>query len=194
MQKYDLKNTIWKILGFSKTFKLDLIEDGDCSFLRKSSVSKTNTSFLDFFNKSVLGFNDSPPKLDLQISKLQKITIDEENEAKKTTENQNNQSILEKMLEKEAISSMKASKETVNCKEISKENSSYEEKTQEKIDKNLNEVTDAQKFYAESLMRIKKINQDYFLSPKNRFPSTFASDKFKKKKSNNTENVIEPCS
>lgn len=171
------------------------MEDGDCSFLRKSSVSKTNTSFLDFFNKSVLGFNDSPPKLDLQISKLQKITIDEENDPRKT-ENQSNQSILEKNQEKPDISVLKTSNEAINLKEIMKENRSFcnqEEKAAGKSENNLNEVTDAQKFYAESLMRIKKINQDYFLSPKNRFPSTFSSDKFKKKKNvnNNNENAFD---
>ena len=201
-------NSNWRILGMSKAFKLDLMEDENCSVLKQSTLSidntKSNTSFIDFFAKSILG-NDSPPKHDLQISKLQQIHIDEEKEIdmqkKKSTLNKilpteeegdkildfeqsfrtttlnqtarsiptSNKLIFDKPLEKK-----EPAKNVCNNKNIVKE-------------EKLNEINDAQKFYAESLMKIKKSNQDCLISPKNKFPSI---GKMKKKVgSNSKENM-----
>lgn len=157
LQKYDLNNTLWKALGVSKAFKLELLED-EGSVLRKSGISLNNTksnnvSFIDFFNKSILGLNDSPPRHDLQISKLRQINLEEEPDFIKKKSNTQRPPIFD------------------TNKETSPEESilnSYIQEDELYIKENkLIEVMDAQKFYAESLMKIKKSNHEFVISPKN---------------------------
>lgn len=196
LQKYDLKNSNWKILGVSKTFKLDLMEE-DYSELKKSAISlnhsKSNTSFLDFFNKSILGFTDSPPKHDLHISKLQPKNIDEEKDLDFTKKKGKTQKIFSDDFEKHSEIRTLIETDLTNILTVTNEgivDEIKEEKNNEIKEQKLTEITDAQKFYAESLMRIKKVNQDFILSPKNRFPISIA-DKLKKNKSSK-ENVFGP--
>jgi len=205
--KYDPKNSNWRILGMSKAFKLDLMEDDNNSPMKQSSSfidnSKNNTSFIDFFNKSILGFNDSPPKHDLRISKLQQIQIDEDKEPdfnkKKTNlnnifpnEDKDKDTELEESFKcstNQTTRSIPASSKVIFEKPMEKKepNKNLTNKNNSKEEK-LIEINDAQKFYAESLMRIKKSNQDFVLSPKNKFPGI---GKMKKKgDSNSKENVF----
>lgn len=270
--KYDPRNSNWKILGVSKAFKLDLMEE-DSSVMKQSVLSvenlKQNNSILEFFNRNILGFSDSPPKHELQIAKLPQIQIDEEKETEcerkgliETCQTETNDKsiickdfkeieeafqslgslginrqkppgtklIFEKPLEKKdgkkhlppsqsqsqimnttqnhhnvpligiTNTSVHSTINLNNANILNNNNvlsnghvlnhnnvvSNKEENAKRKVEKS-NEASEAQKFYTESLMKIKKSNQDFMLSPKNRFPGAYKMNR--KNDSNHKENM-----
>jgi len=138
-----------------------------------------------------LGFNESPPKHDLQISKLQQINLDEDKEPELNKKRINSHQIFNNDFDRSFKNNNNSSYLTCNDLTINvnfeNDSSILYEKKKEKNTNKLSEINDAQKFYAESLMKIKKSNQDLIFSPKNRF-STSA---IRKKKQDYKENIYE---